>query len=99
MQPAVYIIFTLLNAFRRGIPRQHIWREFRRQKIALRPRQSFWLALCREAKLLSDDPQPRVTRYARRWLALEPDEQAFRLLEAWGNAPKNYAERRFRRKP
>ena len=96
--PAVYIIFTLLNAFRRGIPRRDIWREFRRQGIPLRPRLSFWLALCRQAKLLSPDSQPRVTRYVRRWLALEPDVQAFRLLEAWQNAPNNRAERRFRRK-
>ncbi len=96
--PAVYIIFTLLSAFRRGIPRQDIWREFRRQKIALRPRLSFWLALCRQARLLSDDPQPRVTRYVSRWLALETDAQAFRLLEAWQNAPRNQRERRLRRK-
>jgi hypothetical protein len=96
--PAVYIIFTLLNAFRREIPRQNIWREFRRQKIALRPRLSFWLALCRQAKLLSEDPQPRVTRYAGRWMVLEPDAQAFRLLEAWQNAPRNQRERRLRRK-
>lgn len=33
-----------------------------------------------------------------RWLALEPDAQAFHLLEAWQNAPRNFAERRFRRK-
>ena len=96
--PAVYIIFTLLNAFRRGIPRQSIWREFRRQGVVLRPRLSFWLALCRQAKLLSLDPQPRVTRYVRRWLELQPDAQATHLLEAWQNAPKNKTERRFRHK-
>jgi hypothetical protein len=81
--PAVYIIFSVLNAFRHGIPRQNIWREFRRQGIPMRPRLAFWLALCRQAKLLSRDPQPRITRYVRRWLALEPDVQAFHLLEAW----------------
>jgi hypothetical protein len=31
--PAVYVIFTLLNAIRRGIERQNIWREFRRQRL------------------------------------------------------------------
>ena len=35
--PALYIIFTLLNAFRRGIPRHEVWKEYRRQGIAMRP--------------------------------------------------------------
>jgi hypothetical protein len=103
--PAVYMIFTLLNAFRRGIPRQNIWQEFRRQGIALRPRLSFWLALCIEAHLLMDINAPRVTPqqcgvtgFAPQWLAMPPDAQAIHLLEAWQNAPKNREERRFRRK-
>ena len=57
--PALYIIFTLLNAFRRGIPRQNIWREFRRQGIALRPRLSFWLAVCIQAHLLANIEAPQ----------------------------------------
>src|SRR6266545_2907990 len=32
--PAVYVIFTLLNAIRPGIERQNIWREFRRERTA-----------------------------------------------------------------
>jgi len=102
--PAVYIIFSLLNAFRRGIPRQDIWQEFHRQGIAMRPRLSFWLALCRQAHLIEEYSQGkgvallRVTRFVPQWLALPPDAQAFHLLEAWQNAPKNKGEKRFRRK-
>jgi hypothetical protein len=96
--PALYMIFTLLNAFRRGIPRSEIWKEFRRQEISLRPRLSFWLALCIQAHLLADIDAPRVTRFAPQWLAMSPEAQAFHLLKAWQNAPKNRAERRFRRK-
>lgn len=57
--PAIYIIFTLLNAIRRGIERKNIWREFRRQKIALEPRLSFWVAVCREAGLVKEVPALR----------------------------------------
>jgi len=96
--PALYLIFSLLNAFRRGIPRQDIWLEFRRQDIALKPRLSFWLALCRQAHLLDENNPPRVSHFARQWLAMPPDAQALHLLDAWQNAPKNFAERRFRRK-
>jgi len=62
--PAVYIIFTLLNAFRRGTPRQDMWRKFRRQGIAMRPRLSFWLAFCQWAHLLANIDAPRVTGFA-----------------------------------
>jgi hypothetical protein len=97
--PALYIIFSLLNAFRRGMERKNIWREFRRQKIALTPRLSFWIPLCRAAGLLDEnESQIRVTRYARQWLNKTPDEQTFRLIDAWQNAPKNYRARQFRRK-
>ena len=97
--PALYIIFTLLSAFRRGIERKNIWREFHRQKIALTPRLSFWIPLCREAGLLDEyEDQIRVTRCARQWLNKAPEEQAFHLIEAWQNAPKNYKARRFRKK-
>ena len=97
--PALYIIFTLLSAFRRGIERKNIWREFHRQKIALTPRLSFWIPLCREAGLLDEyEDQIRVTRHARQWLNKPPEEQAFHLIEAWQNAPKNYKARRFRKK-
>jgi hypothetical protein len=97
--PALYIIFTLLNAFRRGIERKNIWREFHRQQIALTPRLSFWIPLCRAAGLLDEyEDQIRVTRYARQWLNKTPEEQTFRLIEAWQNAPKNYKARQFRKK-
>lgn len=96
--PALYLIFSLLNAFRRGIPQKDIWREFRRQGIALHPRLSFWLALCRQAHLLDGTDTPRVSRFAHQWLAMTPDAQTLHLLEAWQNAPKNHGERRFRKK-
>jgi hypothetical protein len=64
----------------------------------MRPRLSFWLALCIEAHLLDNLLEPRVSRFAPQWLAMPPDAQAFHLLEAWQKAPRNHAERRFRRK-
>ena len=96
--PAVYIIFTLLNSVRRGMPRKNIWREFRRQKIALKPRLSFWVSVCRQAGLLSHAETLTVTRQARAWLNKSPEEQTIDLIEAWQNAPKNIGARRFRRK-
>lgn len=97
--PALYIIFTLLNALRRGVERRNIWREFRRQKVALQPRLAFWLALCREAGLIDDyEGHLRVTRQARRWLSKPAEDQTFLLIEAWQNAPKNHRDRQFRRK-
>ena len=81
LYPAVHIIFTFLSAIRRGVVRKNIWREhlhraaldavqvFRRQKIALKPRLAFWLALCKETGLVDEyDNQLRVTRHARAWL-------------------------------
>ncbi len=97
--PAVYIIFTLLNAIRRGIERGKIWREFRRQKIAFEPRLAFWVAMCKQAGLLEEyEGRLIVTRHAQRWLGKAPDEQAFLLIEAWQNAPKNPKARQFRSK-
>jgi hypothetical protein len=93
------MIFTLLNAIRRGIERKNLWREFRRQKIALEPRLAFWIALCKEAGLIDDyENQLRVTRYARQWLNKTPEEQTFHLIEAWQDAPKNRKARLFRKK-
>ncbi len=99
--PALYIIFTLLNAIRRGIPRQSIWREFRRQKAALKPRLVFWLAICKQAGLIdeytlgssAEEGRLRVTGFARRWLNKSSEDQTFRLMESWQNAPKNFRER------
>jgi hypothetical protein len=97
--PALYIIFTLLNAIRRGIPRHNIWREFRRQKVSLKPRLVFWIALCKEAGLIDNyEGRLRAARYARRWLNKPTDEQTLRLIEAWQNAPKNFRDRQFRKK-
>lgn len=97
--PALHVIFTLLNAIRRGIERKNIWREFRRQKIALRPRLSFWIALCKEAKLIDDyEDCLRVTRQARIWLNKTSEEQTFHLIDSWQNAPKNHKARQFRKK-
>jgi hypothetical protein len=97
--PALYIIFTLLNAIRRGIERKNIWREFRRQKIALKPRLTFWLALCKEAGLVDDyDGQLRVTRHARAWLNKPTEVQTFHLIDAWQNASINFKARQFRKK-
>ena len=67
--PALYVIFTLLSAIRRGIERKNIWREFRRQKIALKPRLAFWISVCKQAGLLDEyENRLRVTRHARAWL-------------------------------
>ena len=97
--PAVYTIFTLLTAIRRGIPRQNIWCEFRRQGIALRPCLVFWVALCKQAGLLKEiEGNLRVTSYAHAWLEKSPEEQTITLIEAWQNAPKNKKARQFRKK-
>jgi len=99
LYPAIHVIFTLLNTIRRGIERKNIWREFRRQRIALKPRLAFWMALCKEAGLIDDyDHELRVTRHARRWLNKSPEEQTFHLIDSWENAPKNRKARQFRRK-
>ncbi|MEW5941740.1 MAG: WYL domain-containing protein [Chloroflexota bacterium] len=97
--PALYIIFTLLNAVRRGIPRPNLWREFRRQNLALKPRLSFWLAICKQAGLVDEyENRLRVKGYARQWLNKSEDEQTISLIEAWGSAPRNYKARQHRRK-
>jgi len=112
--PALYVIFTLLNAFRHGTQRKNIWREFRRQKIALnparcnannnggvrgKPRLVFWLALCKQAGLVDDyDGRLRVTRLARAWLNKTPEDQTFHLIDSWRDAPKNQKSRQFRKK-
>ena len=97
--PAVYVIFTLLNVIRRGVERKNIWREFRRQKIALKPRLAFWLAICKEAGLIDDyENQLKVTRHARAWLSKTSEEQTIHLMDAWQNAPLNYKARQFRKK-
>ena len=99
LYPSVHIIFTLLNATRRGMERKNIWREFRRQKIALKPRLAFWLALCKEAGLIDDyDNQLKVTRRARAWLNKTSEEQTFHLIDSWLNAPINKKARQFRKK-
>jgi len=97
--PAVYIIFTLLNAIRRGVERKNIWREFRRQKIALKPRLLFWIAICKQAGLIKEyEGRLSVSSYARAWLNQTPEEQTIRLIEAWQDAPKNKKARQFRKK-
>lgn len=96
--PAIYIIFTLLSAIRRGVQRKNIWREFRRQGVALKPRLSFWVAVCRQAGLIRTDDALRITSHAQRWLNKTPEEQAFHLIESWQNAPNNHRVRRFRKK-
>lgn len=97
--PALHVIFTLLNAIRRGIPRQNIWREFRRQGIALRPRLAFWIPLCKQAGLIKElDDCLRITSYASTWLKKSSEEQTIDLIEAWQIAPKNKKARQFRKK-
>ncbi|MCI0555607.1 MAG: hypothetical protein L0287_32075, partial [Anaerolineae bacterium] len=97
--PVLYVIFTLLNAIRRGIERKNIWREFRTQEIALKPRLVFWIALCKAAGLLQEyEAHLRVTRYARQWLNKTSEDQTFHLIESWQNAPKNRKARQFRKK-
>ena len=86
---------------------KNIWREFRRQGIALKPRLSFWIAVCKEMGLTRDVSSIkfevssctlRVTSYARQWLNKASEEQMFQLIEAWQNAPKNLKARQFRKK-
>jgi hypothetical protein len=96
--PALYLIFTLLHALRRGVERKNIWIEFRRQKIALKPRLSFWISVCKQAGLVSGEDKLIVTRQARAWLNKSPEEQAILLIAAWQNAPKNSGALRFRKK-
>jgi hypothetical protein len=97
--PAVYLIFTLAQAIRRGIPRKNIWREFRRQHIALQPRLIFWVALCKQLGILKIvEGELRLTSYARAWLNKKTDQQTLDLIEAWQNAPKNIKARQFRKK-
>jgi hypothetical protein len=99
LYPPVHVIFTLLNAIRHGMERKNIWREFRRQKIALKPRLAFWLALCKQAGLVDDyENQLKVTRYARAWLGKTSEEQTFHLIDSWQNAPLNKKARQFRKK-
>jgi hypothetical protein len=97
--PAVYVIFTLLNAIRRGIERKNIWREFRRQKVALHPCLAFWLAVCKQAGLVDEyQGKLRVKGYTRRWLNKTTEEQTFHLIESWQLASKNRKARQFRKK-
>ena len=105
--PAIFILFTLLSAIRRGIERKNIWCEFRRQKIVLKPRLAFWISVCREAGLVREvsgtefqvsSSTLRVTSYARAWLNKTPEEQMFHLIESWQNTPKNRKVRMFRKK-
>lgn len=97
--PPLYVIFTLLSSIRRGIPRKNIWREFRRQGIALKPRRSFWIPLCKQAGLIKEtDQQLRVTGHTSVWLNKTPEEQILSLLEAWQSSPKNKKTKQFRKK-
>ena len=97
--PTVYVIFTLLNNVRRGSPQKNIWREFHRQGIALKPRLSFWIPLCKQAGLLKENNQQlRVSSYASAWLKKTPEEQILILVEAWQNSPKNKKTKQFRKK-
>lgn len=97
--PSLYVIFTLLSSIRHGVSRRNIWREFRRQGIALKPRLAFWIPLCKQAGLLKEtDQQLRVTSHAVAWLNKTPEEQTLSLLEAWQNSPKNKKTRQFRNK-
>lgn len=97
--PALYMIFTLVGAIRRGVKRENIWREFRRQKIVLRPRLPFWLSICKSAGLLDErDGRVRITSHARAWLNKRPEEQAVLLIEAWQRSPRNSCDRKFRKR-
>lgn len=97
--PALYVIFTLIQAIRRSIPRKNIWREFRRQQIVLSPRLIFWIALCKQLGILKQkDNELRLTSYTRAWLNKTADQQAIDLLQAWQDAPNNHEARQFRKK-
>lgn len=97
--PALYVIFTITQAIRRKIPRNLIWREFRRQHIQLHPRLSFWIAICKQLGVIRQfDAELRLTSYAKAWLNKSVEKQTHDLIEAWQKAPKNKKARQFRKK-
>jgi len=91
-----FIVFNLLSALRRGTPAAQLWRIFQDIGQPLRPKTSFWLALCRQANLLNHNQRP--TALAQEWLAWQPDAQILHLIQAWELAPHNRQERMLRKR-
>ena len=55
---------------------------------------SFWLALCRQARLINSGNHPTSTFY--QWLDWSGEQQIHHLLEAWLTAPRNLKNRQLR---
>lgn len=91
----VFIIFTLLSALRRGVPVNQAWRVFHQMGVSI-PKTSFWLALCKQASLLTNHQHPSTFFHA--WLGWPPDAQILHLFSAWEIAPRNRQERLLRRR-
>lgn len=98
MLTPTHYIFTLLNAFRHGIPASQVWREFRRMGTRLKPRLSFWLALCIQAHLITDTPAHVPTSLAQRWMSWSSEAQTIHLLEAWQTCPRNRKDQATRKR-
>lgn len=55
---------------------------------------SFWLALCRQARLINSGNHPTSTFF--QWLDWSGEQQIHHLLEAWLTAPRNVKNRQLR---
>ncbi|MDI6770721.1 MAG: WYL domain-containing protein [Anaerolineales bacterium] len=98
MLTPTHYVFTLLNAFRHGIPASQIWREFQRIGTCLKPRLSFWLSLCIQAHLITETPAHVPTSLTKRWISWSSESQTIHLLEAWQTCPHNPKDRATRRR-
>jgi hypothetical protein len=96
MTDSALIVFTLLSCMRHGYKPTNLWMAFKRRGLQLRPRLSFWLALCRQAALLNDYNHPAP--FLHEWLKMPPAMQSMHLLEAWLGCPGGRKRRLFRKR-
>ena len=89
-------MFHLLSSLRRGTPTGQLWRAFQKIGQPLSPKMSFWLALCRQAKLINHLDHP--TAFAQQWLTWPVDAQILHMFDAWEQAPFNRQEQMLRRR-
>ncbi len=91
---AIWMLFTLLSAFRNKTPPSHISGFFRQLGLPLQPRLPFWLALCQQAAFLN--PQGHPTGFFHQWLCWPPEDQTRHLLQAWQAASHGRKNRMWR---
>lgn len=87
----ILLVFSLVSVLR------HVAQSARRIRglISQNPLKiSFWLALCRQARLINSGNHPTSTFY--QWLEWSGDQQIRHLLEAWLTAPRNLKNRQLR---